>query len=81
MAATVLETLSREDLRRWRAAAATTELVQVPGHDLSGEEVRQCWLDYWQLYGELLEEYGIWGEEAADARISLATGQIVIGVD
>ncbi len=81
MAVAVLETLDGEDLTRWRAACASVELVSVPGHDLAGEEVRQVWCDYWQLYGELLEAYGVDGEEAAEAKISNATGQIVTGLE
>lgn len=81
MAVTILETLSREDLLRYRNSAATLELAESYGHGLSGEEIRQAFLDQWDLMEELFDAYGLSNEESAEAKISLYTGHIVLGAE
>jgi hypothetical protein len=78
---TILDTLSPEDLERWRTLCATRDLIEarVPGLTLTEEECRRVFIDYFATTQELLERYGIEGEEADEAKISAYTGHIYIG--
>lgn len=81
MAATVLETLSPEDLERWRLVCATLEMAKAspPTLTLTDEEVRRAILDEYVLVAELFEKYRIEPDEAVEAKISVYTGAIFIG--
>jgi hypothetical protein len=66
------DTLSREDLRRFREAAARIESVSVAP---SYEEAVESYVSYWELCEELLERYEIdpqaeWGIHASTGVIS-----------
>jgi hypothetical protein len=78
---TILETLSPEDLERFRTVSATMDLVQArpPTLSLADEEIRRVYLDFYALFAELMQRYGIEGEEAIEAKIAPATGHIYIG--
>lgn len=81
MAVTILETLSPEDLEQFRTAALTIDTIEArpPTLTLAEEEIRRAYLDYHVLFGEMMERYGIEGEEAIEAKVSLALGYIYIG--
>jgi hypothetical protein len=80
---TILETLSTEDLERFRTAALTLDMIEArpPTLTLTEEEIRRAYLDYHVLFGELMERYGIKDEEAIEAKISLSTGHIYVGAE
>lgn len=81
MAVTILETLNLEDLERVRTVTSNVELVQGPLHNLSSEETRRVWLDYWACCADVLARYGIEGEDAVQAKISPITGSIYTGTE
>lgn len=81
MVVTVLDTLDREELVRYRAASASIALAQTFGHGLTGEEIRQCWLDYYELCDELLQNHRFDSEDAIEAKISPYTGAIYTSPD
>lgn len=82
MSVTVLETLTPEDLERWRTVAATRDMLvwaRPTTLTLTDEEVRRAFLDEYALAAELFEKYRIDPEEAAEAKISPYTGAIFVG--
>lgn len=82
MTTTVLETLSPEDLERWRVANAAYNVMQLPGfrfHVADTEKFQQFIHSYYELAAELLEANGVGGAEAVEAKISPFTGAIFIG--
>lgn len=82
MAVVVLETLSPEDLERWRLVSATRDMLiyaRPATLTLTDEEVRRAILDEYALAAELFEKYRIEPDEAVEAKISAYTGAIFIG--
>jgi hypothetical protein len=78
---TVLITISEEDLMEWRRTCAILETVQLrhPASTLTDADITAFWTGYFERTAELLERYGIEGEEADEAKISPYTGDIYIG--
>lgn len=81
MSVTILETLEHSDLLRFREMVVTYDLIEArpPTLTLTDEEIRQAFRDYYELFAELMADYGVEGEEAVEAKIAPATGHIYIG--
>lgn len=83
MSVVVLETLSNEDLERFRLSYATLATVEGRPHTLTltEEEIRRCYLDHYVLVRSLLDKYDIWGADAVEAKICEYTGCIYTGAE
>lgn len=81
MSATILETLTSDDLKVWRDTAAEWDMVRYasPALQLDREEVLAIYHRYYATAASLLAEYGIDAEESVEAQISTFTGHIFIG--
>jgi hypothetical protein len=81
VAVTVLETLSRDDLATYREYTGMVEGIQSlgSGNHMSPQDVRDFYIRYWEWVEDTLERYGVEGEEAEEAKISVYTGQIYVG--
>lgn len=78
----VLETLSLEDLERWRDMSAQIDTLRAEGFAFDpscAPDAQRIFKEYYALTGELLEKYGVFHSEAVEASISPFTGAIYTG--
>lgn len=79
----MLETLSPEDLERFRPMSATLDLIKARPATLTltDEEICRFFLDWCMFFLELLDKYEIDGAEAVEAKICPFTGHIYTGAE
>lgn len=68
------ERISHEDLLRWRNALARRDAVDINPERFSGDETIEAFLNFYQVAGEIFEDYELMENQDT---ISPYSGQIV----
>lgn len=73
-----LARLNRSDLLRYREVCALVEVAKSPPRDMTTEQAKRAWIDYYGFIEDIHEKYGIDGDDSLNVTLTLGSGRFVI---
>lgn len=70
--------LSEQELHPYRKVCAMVEVAQSPTADMTVEQAREAWIDYYVMIRNLHERHAIDSDDASKVSIMPSTGRILL---